>query len=79
MDTGARRELLAEGLRSLDIADRARAQVAVEGMTIMSKAGLIHTHPLVRVEKEARAAFAKIVGQLHLDIVPSSWMGGEIG
>jgi|ERR1039458_2333181 phage terminase small subunit len=69
--TPARRALFQAGLEALDRADLAREEIAREGMTATTKStGAIHIHPLVKVEREARAQFAAIWGQLKLSNAP---------
>src|SRR5262249_55050168 len=63
-----RRALLEEALAALDRAAQARAGIAWEGVTTTrGRSGVVHLHPLVRVEKDARAAFMKGWAQLRLD------------
>jgi phage terminase small subunit len=63
-----RRAVLQSALEALDRADAAREAVAVEGMVTMSeRSGLKHLNPLVKVEREARAQFAKLWAALRLD------------
>ena len=50
--------LLESALRSLDRAESARAQVEAEGITVATaRTGVVHVHPAVRVEAEARREF----------------------
>jgi len=60
--------LITEALRSLDLADRCREQVAKDGLTmITARSGVAHCHPLLKTERENRAAFAAIwSGSLRL-------------
>lgn len=45
-------------LEALDRADLARLAIAAEGMTTTTRTtGAVHLHPLLRVEREARAQF----------------------
>src|SRR5262245_58667276 len=63
-----RRALLEEALAALDRAAQAREAIAREGLTTTTgRSGVVHLHPLVRVEKDARAAFMKAWAQLRLD------------
>lgn len=60
--------LLQTALEALDRADEARAQVDKEGLTTTTKTtGAVHIHPLLKVERDNRALFARIwYGQLCL-------------
>ena len=64
-------ELLAAALMARDRAEAAREALERDGMTSESKTGLVHVHPLVRVEKDALALFARIWSSLGLDRRPS--------
>lgn len=44
----------------------ARQRIAKEGLTVEGREGL-KTHPCVAIERDARAAFARLVAQLGLD------------
>lgn len=59
--------LFQAALEALDRADEARATVTTEGMVSITKtSGVVHMHPLLRVEREARGQFAKIWSDLRL-------------
>jgi P27 family predicted phage terminase small subunit len=59
--------LLTTALGALDRADAAGAVIEREGMVLTGKAGsLPHAHPLLRVEKDSRALFARCWADLHL-------------
>ncbi len=61
-----RQALVILALEALDAADECRARVRKEGLTVTTKrSGTVHVHPLVKVEKEQRALFAKVWGQLN--------------
>ena len=48
-------------------ADEARRAIETEGLVTTTKTtGAVHVHPLVKVEREARAQFMKIWGELQL-------------
>jgi hypothetical protein len=60
--------LLTVALEALTRAETAAKLIECEGMTSVTKTtGAIHLHPLVKVERESRALFAKIWSQLHLE------------
>ncbi len=59
--------LIEQGLKSLDRANEAAEVLKLEGLTSKTETtGAIHIHPLVKVERESRALFAKIWDQLGL-------------
>lgn len=59
--------MLQVALESLDRADQASAEIQKHGMTSTTKTtGAIHVHPLVKVERESRALFAKLWGVMNL-------------
>jgi phage terminase small subunit len=59
--------LLRLWLEALDRADKARVAVEAEGMTTKTEStGAVHVHPLVKVEREARAQASKLAAQLGL-------------
>jgi phage terminase small subunit len=60
--------LVQTALEALDRADEARKQVEKEGLTTTTKTtGAVHVHPLLKVERDNRALFARIWhGQLRL-------------
>lgn len=61
-----RQALVIVALDALDLADECRARVRKEGLTATTKTtGAVHVHPLTRIEKEQRALFAKVWGQLN--------------
>ena len=63
-----RLELFRVGLESLDRIDEARKIIAEEGLTVKTgKTNLLHAHPILAVEKEARSIFLKIWKSLYLD------------
>jgi P27 family predicted phage terminase small subunit len=51
-----------------DRCQEAREQIQREGLTVPTKAGGPRLHPCVRVEQEARIAFARLIRELDLDI-----------
>jgi P27 family predicted phage terminase small subunit len=59
--------LLLAALEAMDRADSCRELIQHQGLTVTSDTtGIIHVHPLIRVEKEARTLFAKIWSDLSL-------------
>jgi hypothetical protein len=53
--------LIEEALRALDRADEAREAVDHDGLSFATTTtGTVHLHPLLKVEREQRALFAKL-------------------
>ena len=64
-----RQTLILAALESLDRADAARAIIDKEGMLLLpgeGQRGIAHCHPLLKVEKDSRALFAKLWVQMHM-------------
>jgi phage terminase small subunit len=54
-------------LEALDTSDRARCILNEEGLTtVTKKSGVVHVHPLVKVERENKQLFFKIWNTLGL-------------
>jgi P27 family predicted phage terminase small subunit len=70
--------LLRVALEALDRADLAAEAIARDGMTTSKEGGIPHAHPLLKVEKDARAQFASIWKELNLQREPQKWEG-ELG
>ena len=64
--TAAEQALLIEALRALDRAEQARLAVGAQ-LTVATRGGEPKAHPLLLVERDARAAFARMLRQLGLD------------
>ncbi len=63
--------ILEEALRALDQADRVREILQRDGMvTKTERTGVVHLHPLCRVERECRAFFFKCWSRLGLVFDP---------
>ncbi len=61
------RVLFQAALESLDRAEEARKVVSEEGLTFKTEGtGTVHVHPLLKIEREARAQFARIWDLLNL-------------
>jgi phage terminase small subunit len=66
-DHRGRETVFLTALECLDRCDAARRQIAAEGMTVTTpRSGVPHTHPLIRVEADARRQFQKLWGMLNL-------------
>jgi hypothetical protein len=60
--------LLTTGLEARDRAAEARAAIAKDGLTsITDRTKAVHAHPLLKVEKDAQALFARCWTSLKLD------------
>jgi phage terminase small subunit len=55
---------------SWDRCQEAREQIRREGLTVPTKAGGPRLHPCVRVEQDSRLAFARLIRELDLDVMP---------
>lgn len=74
VETSVRRALLLTGLEALDRSEQARLAIATEGLTSTTEStGAVHLHPLVRVERESKQLFSKIMGQLGLALKTNPW------
>jgi P27 family predicted phage terminase small subunit len=60
--------LLSKALEALDRADQARAEIGAGPLMVTSRLGEPKAHPLLAVERDARAQFATIMRGLGLDI-----------
>ncbi len=62
-----RQVFILSALESLDRAEAARLVIDEEGMLLpASEKGIAHVHPLLKVEKDSRALFAKIWAQMNM-------------
>lgn len=62
-----RQVFILAALESLDRADSAMAVIEAEGMLLPAgEKGIAHVHPLLKVEKDSRALFAKLWSQLNM-------------
>jgi P27 family predicted phage terminase small subunit len=55
---------------SWDEAQKARAQLEREGLTVPGREGGIRSHPCVTIERDARLAVARLLRELDLDTEP---------
>jgi P27 family predicted phage terminase small subunit len=60
-------KLVTLAAEALDRASTARRQIAREGITYTDRFGAPRAHPAVAIERDARAAFSRLVAQLGLD------------
>ena len=68
-----RRELLTIALEARDRVADARRAVAKEGLTqTTKKTGAIHVHPMLKVERDARAQFLAAWIKLRFDVEESN-------
>lgn len=61
-------ELLRLALESLDRCDEARLILKRDGLCVIDRYGTQKAHPMLSVEKDAKATFSKLVSQLNLDV-----------
>jgi len=62
--------LLQLACEAWDRAQKARAQLDEEGLTMAGREGGIRPHPCVAIERDARLAVARLVRELDLDSEP---------
>jgi phage terminase small subunit len=60
--------VLTKALEALDRADQARAEIGTGPLAITSRLGEVKPHPLLAVERDARAQFGTLMKQLGLDV-----------
>lgn len=60
--------ILTKALEALDRADQARSEIAAGPLMVQSRLGEPKAHPLLAVERDARAQFGSLMKQLGLDI-----------
>ena len=63
--------LLRTALEAFDRAQGARAAVDREGATVSDARGATRAHPLIAVERDARAAMLTALKALHIDVIPT--------
>jgi phage terminase small subunit len=64
-------ELLRLACEALDRAEQARVMLADEGLTSRGRYGQVLPHPLIAVERDSRAAAARLFKQLNLPEAPA--------
>ena len=67
--------LLTLACEAHDRATTTRELIDEEGIVTTDRFGQRITHPAVAVERDSRAAFARLVKQLDLDLVPAGPVG----
>lgn len=72
-------KILRVALEAFDRAQAARVAIDKDGMTVFDKAGQIKPHPLLPVERDARAAFLAGLKALNLDLEPIRGIGRPPG
>lgn len=71
-ESPGRRVFLLQALEAWDRADQARRQIGSEGLTTTTKStGVVHVHPLVKVERDNRTLFARLWGKLAFHFNPA--------
>ncbi|HPQ28620.1 MAG TPA: hypothetical protein PLQ82_09075 [Desulfobacteraceae bacterium] len=63
-------KILRVALEAFDRAQRARAAIDADGMTIKDRFGAIKANPLLPIERDNRAAFLSGIKALNLDLEP---------
>jgi P27 family predicted phage terminase small subunit len=53
-----------------DLAQKARQELARDGLTFTDERGAIKAHPCVMIERDARTAFARLLRDLALKVEP---------
>lgn len=61
-------QVLLSGLRSLDLAAKAEAAIAKDGLTLADRWGQVKAHPLLPVARDHRAAWQAALRNLNLAI-----------
>ena len=79
VDDPAGLRILRVSLEAFDRAQAAREQIEKDGMTLTGRDGQIKNHPLLTVERDARAAFLAGLKALHLDFEPIKQVGRPAG
>ena len=62
--------VLHAGLEALDRMREAQRAIAQDGVTVRDRFGQLKAHPLLPVERDARAQFLGAIKQLNLDLEP---------
>jgi phage terminase small subunit len=60
--------ILTKALEALDRADQARREIGDGPLAVLSRLGELKPHPLLAVERDARAQFGTLMKHLGLDI-----------
>ena len=60
--------ILTKALEALGRADQARAEIGAGPLTVVSRLGEAKPHPLLSVERDARAQFGTLMKMLGLDL-----------
>lgn len=63
--------LLRTALESFDRAQGARETIARDGATVSDARGAARAHPLIAVERDARAAMVQALKALRIDVIPT--------
>ncbi len=61
-----RAALIESALRSLDRADQARSELERAGLSVTTEGGMVHLHPLLKIERDSRALFLSAWRSLRL-------------
>jgi phage terminase small subunit len=63
--------LLRTALEAFDRAQGAREAIERDGATVPDARGATRAHPLIAVERDARAAMLTALKALHIDVIPT--------
>ena len=63
-------QILAAGLEAFDRMRGAQEQIAKAGASFLDRFGQLRAHPLLPVERDARAAYLAALKSLNLDLEP---------
>jgi phage terminase small subunit len=63
--------LLRTALEAFDRAQGAREAILREGATVPDARGAVRAHPLIAVERDARAAMLSALKLLRIDVIPT--------
>ena len=72
-------ELLLRLCEAADLADKAREQVAAEGLTTTDRYSQVKAHPAVNIERDARLAVARLMRELRLEDPPEEPRPPRVG
>lgn len=72
-------EILALASQCLDRLDQARSQIKSEGIFLKDRFEKLYLNPAIRLEKENKILFARLIRELNLDIEPPKELGRPPG
>ena len=72
-------EILRTGLEAHDRMRGVQAQIGRDGVTFVDRFGQVKSHPLLSVERDARAQYLAALKALNLDLEPANHTIGRPG